>query len=116
MLLDLRQEAVARTYPYIGNLPLRRYNLSTPLGIERTLLDLVLEALRCDLFQIVASDFPAGTRVIPRPPELLDLELVLKERPELVVYPDPPLPTLELKLLQGAAHHTLFQTLEEIMP
>ncbi len=105
LLVDLGRSRVGRTYPYIGNLPLLADRLEDTAGREAVLLELLSEALRCDLFVDLVETVTGGDALaLPRPPELFDLVEIQDEpadRP--VVYPDPPLPDIETALLARAA-------------
>ena len=116
LIVDVGRRRVARTYPYLGNLPFRRHDLATPEGRDSTILDLVVEMLRVELFAIVAHRVDPQATALPRPPELLDLVALVNARAERVLYPDPPLPDQELNLLTALVPGMMFSTLDEMRP
>jgi hypothetical protein len=104
LLVDIGRRRVGRSFPYAGNVPLMAEPMTGGTGIEAVLLELLSEALRCDLFVAeVEEAAPGGAIAMPRPPELCDL-VFHKEEPEdrCLVYPDPPLSDFELVLLDGS--------------
>lgn len=116
VLVDLRKARVGRTFPYGGNLPLIRDLLNDEDGIERVLLEVVSEALRCDLFRLSVSGLADDEAIaLPRPPELCDL-VFFADVPETtpIIYPDPPLSKMELGLLERAAGSRPIRALGEI--
>jgi hypothetical protein len=113
ILVDVGRQRVGRTYPYLGNLPLRCHDLATLEGREAAILDLVTEMLRVDLFARAAAALAPEAAALPRPPELLDLVELRAAGAERVVYPDPPLPNAEMELLHSLAPDLRFGTLDE---
>jgi hypothetical protein len=116
VLVDVGRQRVSRTYPYLGNLPLRCHDLAMPEGREAAILDLVTEMLRVDLFTRVAARIKPGVVALPRPPELLDLIVLKESKATRVLYPDPPLADAELTLLRALAPGIKFCTLDEVRP
>lgn len=102
--VDVGRTRIGRSFPYAGNVPLFANPLKTADDIEAALLELLAEALRCDIFSLVASDITASqTEIFPRPPELLDLIFADKgAAAPTIVYPDPPLPDFEVQILRAA--------------
>ena len=115
LIVDIGRKRVARTYPYLGNLPLRGHNLATSAGREAAILDLITEMLRVDLFAIASAQLPDGVVALPRPPELLDLAALVRAGVTRAVYPDPPLPDREMALLGEVAPGLRFETLDEAL-
>jgi hypothetical protein len=100
VLVDIGRSRVDRSFPYAGNVPLVRDPLETTGSIEQMLLDVLSEALRCDLF-IKTAGGKADILPLPRPPELADLAFFLAEhKGKTLVYPDPPLSNVEIDLLK----------------
>lgn len=117
LLVDIGRDFVHRTFPYLGNVPLRRYDVSRTSGIERALLDLLCEALRCDLFSRVSEALQRAVIALPRPPELLDFGFPHVFESPLnipIVYPDPPLPTFELEPIKRFCSRRPVMTLGEL--
>ena len=108
LLVDIGCRRIERAFPYSGNMTLIRSPLDDSAGIEKALLELLTEALRCDLFAIQAEEVTSGNaHAFPRPPELADLAFLAGEAgPALksIVYPDPPLPEVETELLRRFAN------------
>ncbi len=113
IIVDVGRRHVGRTYPYLGNLPLRCHDVKTSAGREAAILDLVTEMLRVDLFARVAEQIAPKSAALPRPPELLDLVTLAKAGVKHVVYPDPPLANAEMALLRTLAPEITFCTLDE---
>lgn len=115
MLVDVGRDFVHRTFPYLGNVPLRRYDVTQTSEIDKALLDLLCEALRCDLFWIVSEALRQPVICLPRPPELLDFDFPhVSNSPKLpIVYPDPPLPTFELEHINRLSGGRQVMTLGE---
>jgi hypothetical protein len=104
LLVDIGRSRVERSFPYAGNVPLLRDQLDTAAAIELVLLELLSEALRCDLF-LRATAAHKDIIALPRPPELADLAFFVSAPSiQAMVYPDPPLPDAETALLQKLAN------------
>ena len=104
LLVDIGRSRVERSFPYSGNVMLLHDTLSEAAGIERALLELLSEALRCDLFAIQAQAVTGGSALAyPRPPELADLAFLTDDPGKAIVYPDPPLSNDESALLRKLA-------------
>lgn len=107
LIVDIGCARIERTFPYSGNITAIRSLLGDAAGIEKALLELLTEALRCDLFAIQAEEVTTGKALIfPRPPELVDLSFLANEEQTntTIVYPDPPLPEVESLLLAKLAN------------
>ncbi len=108
VMVDVGRRRVHRTFPYAGNLMLIAEKADDDASIDRVLLQLLSEALRCDIFERMAKaagiDRARGVVALPRPPEMADLAF-LAGAPEIhtIVYPDPPLPGVEIDLLRRLA-------------
>ena len=105
LMVDIGRSRVERSFPYGGNAPLLRDPLETTAAIEFILLELLSEALRCDLFLKVAGALP-NVFPLPRPPELLDLAYLIGQAAgRTLVYPDPQISTVESDLLKLMTPH-----------
>ena len=72
--------------------------------IERILVEVVSEGLRCDVFVADATrradaSAIADAVILPRPPELFDLAETTRTK-VTIIYPDPPLGRTELEILE----------------
>jgi hypothetical protein len=124
VLADVSRLRTTRTYPYGANLPRVRYSASGRAAIEALLVDVLSEGLRCDLFMRQAAqrlkDRQQKGLTLPRPPELFDLiQRSTDELGSIVVYPDPPIPTVEREIIDNAlrrvAPNTEIKTLGELL-
>jgi TIR domain len=124
VLADVSRLRTTRTYPYGANLPRVRYSASGRTAIEALLVDVLSEGLRCDLFMRQAvrtlNDRQEEGLTLPRPPELFDLlQRSTDELGSVVVYPDPPIPTVEREIIDTAlrrvAPNTEIKTLGELL-
>ena len=102
LMVDIGRRRVGRCFPYAGNAPVLANRLRKKEEIEEALLELLSEALRCDLFVRVVKDLAKDPVVaLPRPPELCDLAFCKADPAGAqIVYPDPPLSDFETKLLE----------------
>jgi hypothetical protein len=102
LMVDIGRRRVGRCFPYAGNAPVVADPLRDAEGIEAVLLELLSEALRCDLFLLAVGALGnAPVVALPRPPELCDLAFCEGEPPDApIVYPDPPLSRFETALLE----------------
>ena len=102
LMVDIGRRRVGRGFPYAGNAPVIVDPLRDAEGIEAVLLELLCEALRCDLFlRAVGALKETPIVALPRPPELCDLAFCEAEPAEApIVYPDPPLSEFETALLE----------------
>lgn len=109
ILADVRKAKTSRTYPYGANLPKVRLSQTSGTGwIEQLLVQTLSEGLRCDLFNAQANKRAkqaglSSTIITPRPPELFDLT-VDDGSALTLIYPDPPLGTIEAEILRTALH------------
>lgn len=123
VLADVGLVRTSRTYPYGANLPKVRLSITPDPGwIEQLLVQTLSEGLRCDIFEAQArrrADECGLTSVIftPRPPELFDLT-VGDHTATTLIYPDPPVGTIEADVLQTALRSSgrplEFKTLSEV--
>lgn len=102
LIVDLGRMRVERSFPYSGNVTWIRDPLADVSGIEKALLELLSEALRCDLFALQAAEVTKGAALAyPRPPELADLAFLAANSASAkkpIVY-HPALPKVEADLL-----------------
>ncbi|MFI7597215.1 toll/interleukin-1 receptor domain-containing protein [Actinoplanes sp. NPDC049681] len=102
VVVDALHAEERRSFPYLGNGPVVRWEARSSTRLERLLTVLVLEALRYEYFprrvdqlcELHACGSPQNTTA--RPPELLTL---LEKKGGTLVYPDPPLGVEEMDLL-----------------
>lgn len=112
VVLDALQGGETRSFPYLGNGPVVRWNADQPLAAwERLLTVILLEALRFTYFPIRVNDIcrlndlDPARQVVARPPELVTLLASQSTAADQVgvrslVYPDPPLGSEELDLIR----------------
>lgn len=123
VLADVAIVKTSRTYPYGANLPkVRVTSAEGTAWIEKLLVETMSEGLRCDLFnaqahkKIVLVGLSEAI-VTPRPPELFDLTFG-DGQASVLIYPDPPVGTIESGILQAAltasGRKLRFMTLSEV--
>ena len=106
VVADCLEDLDERVFPYVGNVPMVRLCPTQSHGIERVVGRLLDEVFKDFLWQCrtaaLCYDNPS-VLFLPRPPELLTLVNVTKTLPDktVLVYPDPPLGSLELSLVDG---------------
>ncbi len=115
VVLDALLGREARSFPYLGNTPVIRWQSEpTELALEQLLGILLREALRFRFFERRVSalcklrGLPVPDDVQPAPPELLTMLGAAASSggdKQLLVYPDPPLGTAELDVLRQLAPH-----------
>ncbi|PTM77110.1 toll/interleukin-1 receptor domain-containing protein [Cereibacter johrii] len=106
VLADIGQRRTSRTYPYGANLPKVRIfpKPDDTSWIEPLLVETISEGLRCDLFERQAARVVRNSKsvlLLPRPPELFDV-IDADKLSTLIVYPDPPLSSIEEEVLSKA--------------
>ncbi len=121
LVLDALVDRVPRLFPFLGNMPVVRWQ-GDPAPIVSAIL---LELVRTHHLEAVFDARSSGTHEVPRfclhPPDLLDniwTEARHEEsddaRPrDLLVYPDPPLRAHELEVLRGLVPKKQFLSLAE---
>jgi hypothetical protein len=123
VLADVGKVRTSRTYPYGANLPRVRISKTDVPAIEALLVETISEGLRCDLFALEAKAIADAKNIaaavgLPRPPELFDLLDSDDMAGKTVLYPDPPVPNIEQRLLDNAASKLapapVFKTLGEL--
>jgi len=121
--VDLTSGRIERTFPYLGNVPSIRLTPQNAAADEISESDIAIvtfallsEALRIVLWKQLASIYlRPGDQICVRPPEMSDLGVMEKLRPEaVVVYPDPPLSTEESDLLSAAFPHITVRSLSQL--
>lgn len=121
VVADLSRGRIERSFPYIGNVPTIRLDdalesLSTE-SVEIMIQALLSESLRIQLWRRLAGRIAQKDDcLLTRPPELSDLALVAagqSDRRRRVLYPDPPLSTEEIDLLNRAFPHVDLRTLSQ---
>jgi len=106
LTVELLRQGEQRSSPYLGNGPSVVWD-GNPAPIASRAM---VEWLRAVFFRreaerlCRAADLPSDTRVLSRPPELLDLAQgpLQSGFAQLVLYPDPELPALERQVLRAA--------------
>lgn len=97
---------IDRVFPYIGNIPSTIYN-----GDWRSVLNLLLRTALDQYYELLLlgklSD--AGTSVLPYSPEAFSLSLVDAGKKN-ILYPEPPLGSEEIEILQAIRPATKFYT------
>jgi hypothetical protein len=118
------REGEERVFPYGGNVPMRVLPPEpSDAAVDRLLLDVMSEVVRCLVFERRAARFvaraaPKRVSVLPRRPELADLAFAFIQHgsepaPDLVVHPDPPLDDVEAELLAFLPGANRLRTLSE---
>lgn len=121
VVAELGRGRIERSFPYVGNVPTLRLDDSLDElsndSIEILIQALLSESLRVELWRRLAGGSAGDKAVLLiRPPELSDIALVAAEHPgalRRVLYPDPPLSTEEIDLLQAAFPHIEILTLSQ---
>lgn len=90
----------ARSFPYVGNVPVVAWNVDGPRHAVDVLLKEVLrvEHMKC----VLKRQAPQSTCVLTSAPELLTLAMLPTSAP--VLYPDPPLGDEEEEVLKSLGH------------
>ena len=122
VVIDAIEKGHERSFPYLGNGPVTRWHADQPhvtyrsvemLAIRETLRRTYLP-LRVEHMCRMAGVPNVGI-VLPRAPELMTLVGIGGSGNQTVVYPDPPIPTAELKLLEQAFPRYSFRTPTEVL-
>lgn len=106
LTVEILHQGEHRSFPYAGNSPSIVWN-GDPAAIASRAM---VEWLRATFFRLDAkrvaevAQLPADTRVLARPPELLDLAQgpLQSSFAQLVLHPDPELPVIERQVLRAA--------------
>ena len=105
IVVDCLESGDARAFPYLGNVPIVRMD---PVEKDRlpAIAGLLLDEVLADfLWRCRVETLPdlPGTVFMARPPELISLATLADggDMAGIVVYPDPPLATQELRLLSA---------------
>lgn len=99
VLVNMVEDKVDRTFPYIGNVPSISYK-----GDWRPIINLLLRTTLGQCYEkkllasLIAGD--ATIECLPYPPEAYNLSMIKKETTKLL-YPEPPLGNEELNVLRG---------------
>ncbi|MEA2684806.1 MAG: hypothetical protein QOE93_1, partial [Actinomycetota bacterium] len=113
--LDAVKSGQERSLPYLGNVPLVRDSDDREAVFDEVLIALLREVVRSRWFPGHVARLGGeqnGLLVMSRPPELLTVLHLLGENPgaSSIIYPDPPLATNELAVLENAAKGPKFVT------
>lgn len=119
VVVNLYDEGEERSFPYMGNLKIIRFN-KTPNKeekmFEKILLLTLQETLRFKYHQMFISYLTEKfdineVAILSQPPELLTLLKLVDKGDKLTIYPDPPLSKDELALVnRGAMNNMQFLT------
>ena len=106
VIADCIEDLDERVFPYIANVPVVRLRSQQPNGIERVVGRLLDEVFKDFLWQCRTAALRhahPNVMFVARPPELLTLVNVKTNSPgkSVLVYPDPPLGSRELSVLDG---------------
>ena len=106
VIADCIEDLDERAFPYIANVPVVRLRSHQPNGIERVVGRLLDEVFKDFLWQcrtFALRQAHPDVVFVARPPELLTLVNAKRNSPEksMLVYPDPPLGSRELSVLDG---------------
>ena len=106
VVADCIEDLDERAFPYLANVPVVRLRSGQPHGIERVIGRLLDEVFKDFLWQcrtVTLRRANPQVMFVVRPPELLTLINAKKNLPKksVLVYPDPPLGTRELDVLDG---------------
>lgn len=121
VVLDAVLDGHDRSFPYLGNVPLVRTTTGDDDACDRVLAALLLESVRTRWFpqRMGRLGTAPGVVTVTNPPELLTLHTTLRPNADagnaapVVRYPDPPLATAELRMLQGSFNVALRTPIEE---
>ena len=118
VVADCIKDLDERAFPYIANVPVVRLNSLQSHGIERVVGRLLDEVFKDFLWQCRTATLRQANpdvMFVARSPELLTLVNAMKNFPDksMLVYPDPPLGSQELGLLDHFAPNV--QSLSEWM-
>lgn len=99
VLVNMVEDKVDRTFPYIGNVPSISYK-----GDWRPIINLLLRTTldQCYEKKLLASLIVGDTTIecLPYPPEAYNLSTIKKDT-TILLYPEPPLGNEELNVLRG---------------
>ena len=99
VLVNMVEDKVDRTFPYIGNVPSISYK-----GDWRPIINLLLRTTldQCYEKKLLASLIAGDTTIecLPYPPEAYNLSTIKKDT-TILLYPEPPLGNEELNVLRG---------------
>lgn len=99
VVVDALQQLERRSFPYVGNVPVCRWEPGER-GAERAINLLIKEALRHEVTRLwLAQARSDHDLLLVSPPELINLSQAQPER--AILYPDPVLPDEERLLVEG---------------
>lgn len=115
IVVNLIQGIVRRSFPYLGNAPVIRFNENWGAVVKlllRTALDQYYQNLLLnELVNIVGPD---NYHVLPFSPELLSFSLISRDKEKLemetILYPEPPLGSEEIEFLKTFDDKLSFRT------
>ena len=120
LVVNLLEKGEVRAFPYLGNVPVIRLGGAGRQHLDRAVAKLLDEVMRDLLWHRTVNELirDSGSRIraYARRPEATDVAYLLAQNvsPELIVYPDPPLSTAELELLQALLPETEYLTLTQL--
>lgn len=120
LVVNLLEKGEVRAFPYLGNVPVIRIGGVGNQHLDRAVARLLDEVMRDLLWHRTVNelirDSGGRIRAYARRPETTDVAYLLAQNvsPELIVYPDPPLATAELELLQALLPETEYLTLTQL--
>jgi hypothetical protein len=120
VVIDAITVGYDRSFPYLGNGPVVRWQPGDPSATYRKVVELAIrDSLRRTYFPLRAKHLVAlagvisPERVLACPPELMTL-IGHGSASTAIVYPDPPVPSIELALLREAFPEVQLRTPSEV--
>jgi len=118
IVIDRLKVSESRSFPYLGNVRRVRYPMDEEdkdLGLDLIVMEAVGEALRICYFRYSTSLMHNATsmkhkEVFSHPPELLSISNKSNNQSEIIMYPDPPLGSVEISVLEAINDSVLYVT------
>lgn len=121
LVLDALVDRVPRLFPFLGNMPVIRWNGDPAPVVSAVLLELIRTQHLEAVFKARSAGLPEVPSFCLHPPDLLDnmwgqlprAERHVAQAREISVYPDPPLRAHELEVLREVVPEKHFLSLSE---
>lgn len=119
LVTDCLRGTDERIFPYMGNVPVVRFNRNTDYNIRVVVARLLDEVFRDFLWRYGTErfheQFPQIV-FIPKPPELISLVSIPEaesEKEQLIVYPDPPLGEEETEMFSTVGRNLRLRSMKQ---